>query len=770
MHLNQAAFGSRILCIISAAYIIGIVLAAAFSPSLLIVAVITTALFTVVIIKAPKLFLAAVFAALSLFVGNFHFLHTENKNESFYKNYTGKYITISGTVSDVSAEEDGRLTLLMRSSSLDYVGKNTPLKNSFIIYTDDSGTFSPGQQITFRALVKKPAKYTPTSFNFNLYLLIKGVSASFYLSTEDITVLPGSMSLYQKITALSKRFSDKISAAIGGDEGSLAAGIALGDTSGFSDHMNDIFRKSGISHIVAVSGMNMTIIIAFLFFLTKRLKLHRKLRSIIAIFLLLFYMALTGFTPSVTRAGIMMLIVILAGLFDKKEDLLTSFFLSAAIILSFNPLTIFDAGFLLSYFALAGILVFARPISEKLKAFLPRLPKFLTDIVCTSIAASIATLPVTIYLFNGISTFSLITNILVLPFVDTLFILSLFTPLINMILPFWGFLMKLALKVLLLAAEFVASLPFSYIHVKTPSVFPAMSFVFAVIIFYLFLKNRKPAKLIWAAGCLCFLFTLFSAIASFLSFSVTYLYVGQGDSVLIQTPFFHNYLIDTGPNGKDTATQLKSMGVNDIDILFISHTDRDHSGGLSEILEEFPTKKVVFPSVSAADEDIIQMAEEISLSGTMVDFATNYYSYILGGAKADIVWPSRSPVTKDKTNNNSLVIRLDFGEHSFLFTGDIGTLAESLILNTSENVDVDILKVAHHGSSTSSSDIFLKNVSPDYSVISVGAENSYGHPSSQVLGRLDSSGSEILRTDALGNITFLIDCFGKMSLSFGGIK
>jgi len=238
---------------------------------------------------------------------------------------------------------------------------------------------------------------------------------------------------------------------------------------------------------------------------------------------------------------------------------------------------------------------------------------------------------------------------------------------------------------------------------------------------------------------------------------VVFLDVGQGDSILIQKGM-RQVLIDGGSNGK---TELAELGRylpyfdREIEVVIATHPDRDHIGGLIDVAKNFKIGKV-FTTGAEKDTSVFEEWKDIreydkietleAMRGDEVD---------LGEAKLTVVSPGSSvdPSASD-ANNKSVVTRLDFGENSFLFTGDIESSAEHEILASGENVDVDVLKIAHHGSKYSTSYEFLDAVSPETAIISVGAKNSYGHPTEAILNSLNSRNINILRTDEKGDIIF----------------
>lgn len=770
MQIKKNVFTGRILCIFCAAFVAGIALCAFFSVSFTIMVVTLAAfLFAATVKKLPGLFIVFT-VCIFIFAGFAHFHYTKLADKNFSDHFSGRHLTISGKVTDISYTEDGRQGLVISVKSFNCLGEDYDKNFLTILYTDKEKTFDIGDNITFSDIFSPIKKNSVHSYDYELYLHTKNISTLFNLDSEYIDILDNSLNFSDRIKIFSKNIADKIRTLIGNEEGEVATAITLGDKTGFSDKLKTIFAKSGISHIVAVSGMHMSILIGFLFLILSKSRIHYKLRNIITTICVLGYMTLTGFSPSVTRAGIMAIFMLVSAIIDSKYDPLTALFFSAALILVFNPYSICSASFLLSFLAFLGILVFATPVKNKITARF--IPDFIKHILSSSIAATIFTLPAIILIFGSVSTYSLLANLLIIPFVSIIFVaviislvLSLFFYPAGMIL---GFVAKILIKTLITVASGISRLPYSYINIKTPSFFDLICYAIIIILLYLALNGRRTGftghLILSAIAC----YFVICCTISALTYSVTFLDVGQGDSALVKSPGNHYFLIDTGPNGDVTMTALKSAGVNKLDIIFISHCDNDHSGALSDILENIPVKKVVLPNYNINSDEMANLVSLSLKNGANVDFASRYYSYNLAGISANALWPDCANYYVSGENDNSLVLSLDLKGTRFLFTGDIGNISEETILRTGQIINSDILKVAHHGSNDSGLSEFLEAVSADYSVISVGKYNTYGHPHEDLLMRLEDSGTTVLRTDLMGDIKFNADLFGNVRVSYGG--
>lgn len=249
--------------------------------------------------------------------------------------------------------------------------------------------------------------------------------------------------------------------------------------------------------------------------------------------------------------------------------------------------------------------------------------------------------------------------------------------------------------------------------------------------------------------------------------SVQFIDVGQADSTLITLSTGETMLIDAGEATEATPIfeELDERNIDDIDILVATHPHSDHIGGMRSIVERYDIGRVLIPNMSSDSKTYTNMINSLNSKDITIDEAYAGYSFFLGSAQCIVVSPNAED-DKD-ANNESIVIYLDYGDTDFLFTGDMEEWAEDRVLDAHYYIDADVLKVAHHGSSTGSCEAFLAAVSPDYAVISCGLNNSYGHPHTDTLDRLYEIGARIYRTDVLGDVLFVSD--GKtLTITTGG--
>ncbi len=391
-----------------------------------------------------------------------------------------------------------------------------------------------------------------------------------------------------------------------------------------------------------------------------------------------------------------------------------------------------------------------------------------------SVAANIATLPVVVWYFSDVSLVAVLSNILVVPFVNFLFIGSFFLALAGSIFPpvaiALGFLMGTLSNMILAAVRQIASFSYATIALPRPHTMVMVYYYLAVYSLWMLSQRKKVLEMKVLLSCVCFLAVSFCVIQYWNTdaLRLEFINVGQGDSCMVRLPNRRHILIDTGEKGTGTTNNvvdyLKKRGIYTLDCVFISHADSDHSGGLAEVLDNIHVKKVALPELNIRSGDMEKLIQMIQQYQIPIDFVSAGDSYQIEELEIKALWPialsgSSSLVTD---NNLSMVLRMTYQDITAMFMGDLGGEAEEMLVHSGTPLLCTILKVSHHGSSTGTGEAFLNAAWPKYSVISVG-ENNYGHPDSEVVGRLESHGSQILRTDVLGNIVFHIDRKGELT-------
>ena len=658
-------------------------------------------------------------------------------------------------------------------------------------------------------------------FDYKQYLKSKNIYGTIDCVQYEIIANNKINIISNIINYVQNNIKENMSNILDEEQGALCIGILIGDRENISDITEDNFKKSNLTHMLAVSGSHITYIIVALTTLLS--KTNRKFSLIITIIFLLFFTVLTGFTASVLRASIMGILTLLASILHRKSDTINNLGISSIIILLYNPYLLVDAGFLLSYAGTIGIIFFSKKISNGtsiivnkinpnllnieqnnnskilfVKSIIEKIILYVISSLSVTISANIVIIPIMAYMFSTISFTFWISNILAGSIMEVVTIFGFITYLISIVFPmlaeFLGIALNLFLTILLKIAEISSIIPGASIYIKTPSLI--MCVMYYLVIFILF--NLKPIRQFIRKKAI-FRFLIIKAKKHKLKILVTiitviillnsiiyvtdknlkiyFVDVGQGDCTLIQTHEKKNILIDGGGSefgsfdvGESILLPyLLNRGINKIDYMMISHFDSDHIGGLFYIMENLKVDNIIISRQGKNSENFkkfIQIMSEKQIN--LIIVKRGDYVKIDGTSYFEILFPEEKQISDNVLNNNSIVAKFVSSNVTMLFTGDIEEIAEKRLCELYRNTNklqADIIKVAHHGSKTSSTLSFLKLVNPQIALIGVGADNNFGHPNEGVLERIKKLGTQIYRTDQTGEVSIVIDKKGNVKIS-----
>lgn len=701
-----------------------------------------------ILLKPSKAKIYMIICALLIVSGAFRFMSQTTKYENFAERYNGKYCTVYGTVYDITKSDNEMKSVSVKTKHILRCGNFLNEKVRLIIYTDNE-KIPVGSTVTVKGILRIPFT-SDNTFDYAQYLKSENISAVMYQGETYINVMSENTSLYGKFTNFTKRKS--FEKYLPKENAAFMRALVLGDRSGFSDDTKNDFSCSGIYHVVAVSGMHISILIMFITQMLRYFIKKRRIRNIAAIIGIIFYLAAIGAAPSALRAGIIGILALFSCVISRKADFYTSFALSAAVLLTFNSYMIYNVGFLLSYTAVVGICAFSDGIS-KFTAFLP---ETFRGIVTMSLAAETATLPIRITYFNTVNIYGIAANILVIPFIEILYVLGLVSVLIPPLFYITAPFINILSKSVLLCIHGIASLPFSSVAVGKPEPVLYLVIIAALFGFYVLLKHQKRIAPLILCGLLVLLVIVPCADKTP---SVNFLNVAQGDSILITDCGGKYYMTDTGKDNGSALNSLRANAVRKIEILFISHIDDDHSGAAAKILKAVKVKTLILPYVNEYNAEVINLQNTAVSNGTNVKYAYNGEEYKINGGTFTVLSPPKKKLTKNNTNENCLVLSLQLQGKKFLFMGDAGFLCE----NTLNNVKCDVIKIGHHGSRNSTSEELLDKANPQYAVLSYG-KNNFGHPSETVLSKLNKRKIKTYHTYKDGNVKF------KISKKGGALK
>ena len=511
----------------------------------------------------------------------------------------------------------------------------------------------------------------------------------------------------------------------------------LGDSSYISDNVLESYRTNGISHLFSVSGMHITLLSCLILYILNKVK-KRNINYLFVILFLLFYMFLTNFTPSVMRATFLFIFLTLNKLLKLNLSTVRIFLLILMINIIINPYNIYNIGFKFSYIISFYLIIFSKIIN--------RYKSYIVKILVTSSISFLASIPILINNYFSINIMTILNNIIFVPLIS---IIIFPFSLIVILIPKLDIIFEFMINVLESLSLFITNFKVELIFCKVN--------IFIIILYYLIISfvlykfYKRKYKYIFLIAIVLFIHTNINYIRN--NAFVTFIDVGQGDSSLIHLGRNKSdILIDTGgkynyDTSKDIISYLMSVGIKDIDFLILSHGDYDHMGEAINLVNNFKVEKVIFNcgEFNELEQDLIKVLKKKKIK---------YYSCIkeLNIDKNKLYFLQTKEY--DNENDNSNVIYTELDGYKFMFIGDVGVDKEKDILDRYNVNDVDVLKVGHHGSRTSSGKEFIDEINPKYSVISVGKNNRYGHPNKEVLNNLKDT--KIYRTDQDGSIMFKI--------------
>ena len=758
------------------------------SSSAVIIFIVSLLIFSLFLFKISKT-VVSVFILFAVFFSGYLIVMNSEKDTYFFPQevYRVKDLTVYGRITDIKLIKQKEVTFNFKTDSLKIearvLKKNVKLlcklretsqKRLDSVYN----MLEPGNYLKLTGTYYKGREIrNPGEFDYNKYLNSLGISGTLNITgAKNINLLSDESDFFKSAIFSIRKFLDSEIKSLHNEQtSSLLKGLLLADRSEIDYVTKTQFINAGVIHVLAVSGLHVGFIAIIFLFLFGRLNIY--LRSILTITGLLLFMLITGMPPSVFRATLMAVVIIIAFLFNRSTNLFNSLALAALIILVINPDELFNPGFQLSFSAVIGIALLYSPFEKFINKLRlnSRVLRYIILFMAVSLSAQIGTLPFTLTYFGKLSVIALIANLFVIPIIAIIVGLGIFTLIINSFLPFIGIYFAaandLVTKILFLIVEISGSADFSYISVRNFSLYDSLLF-YSFLFFLLYsLKsiNRKVVKFAVLTLVVVNFFFLSSLDNSDLfkdgKLSVFAIDVGQGDAILVKFPEGTTALIDAGnvtpsfDNGERVILPLlEYLGIDKIDYGFVSHIDSDHYAGFISLVNAVVIKKIFKPEIDSTLVKDVKFEKYLRKESVPIEY---YKRGILKIDGARIYVLNNESISKNQefsTNNKSGVLKIVYGRTSFLFTGDIERKVEKIYASNYKTfLDADVLKAAHHGSNTSSSSAFLNYVTPEMSIISAGILNKFKHPSEEVVKRLENFGSEIYRTDKYGALIFESD-------------
>ena len=630
-------------------------------------------------------------------------------------NVNSKYIT--GTVTNIKYKD-----------TMNIIEVRTNIFEKVLVYDYDKVNISIGAKVKVEGTIDIPNNNSNFYlFNYRKYLL--SMNTHFIMKLDRLWILNRGNIFYKVKRNIIKRIN-KI------DNPYLNTFI-LGDNSKLDDNILHSYQVNGISHLFAVSGMHIGLIVLILEFILHKFKIKNKL---IIIIFILFYIFLTNYSKSIIRAGLLYILLLLNKKYKFRLSTLKILILLLCISLIINPYNLYNISFIFTYLVAIALILNSKLIN--------RFSNYFIKILITSFIAFIVTIPFMINNYFSINILGIILNIIFVPLVSLIiFPLSI----IVFIIPCMGNVFNIFIYLLEKLSIIFSSIKLFQITLCHINTF-VFTLYYLIIIIVLYMFNKGKYSYIMLLIVLMIIHSNYRLINS--NYYYVMLDVKQGDSSLLIFPHNKcNIMIDTGGIYNNDLTSnvlipsLKSRGIRKLDYIIITHGDYDHMGEAIKLVNNFKVDNVVFNigDINSIESRIISVLEKKNIKyyiGLDKLKINNNTLYFLNTKEYD----------NENDNSNVLYFKLDI--FKFLLLGDASSIREKDIIDEYDISDIDVLKVGHHGSRTSSSEYFIDEINPKYSLISVGKNNRYGHPNKEVLKNLVNS--KIYRTDEDGSIMFKI--------------
>ncbi|MBY7143327.1 DNA internalization-related competence protein ComEC/Rec2 [Virgibacillus sp. NKC19-3] len=600
----------------------------------------------------------------------------------------------------------------------------------------------------------------PGQFDYRNYLLTNDISYQLIVHTLDDVQCEGSGFLH-RIYMIRDTLLHQIEANLSKETASWLSALVLGDDSLISEDTVELFQRWSLSHILAISGLHIGLVVGIVYFLLIKLNIVTKEKAQwIMIFFLPIYALIAGGEPSVWRASTMVLIFIILNktkLQISITDVLSIVFL---LLVLFDPFVVYHIGFQLSFIVTFGLILSRKWISETNTRYM--------QVFQIGFIAQMMILPLLLAYFSTFQPLSVLLNWIIVPYfslfvIPLMFMLLLLAPLPSFFTLIFDLLFVSIHKMVIGFIELVdAHLNFPWVIGKLPIGITVLYY----ILLFVFMKNLQHKRLKQAFTYGCGVVILITCVAVRPYFSpvgtVTMLDMGQGDAFVIELPYRQGVIFsdagarfsfeDMEPSDSVYKQIIKpylyARGINKIDAIFLSHEDMDHIGSVPFMIEEMNVEKVIISNFYELSQGTPELVDD---NDVQIQRVERNEMVEINGQAFYVLAPIKDQLSP---NENSLVLYTALGGKYWLFTGDIGKSEEKEIIGAYQNLPVDVLKVAHHGSDTSTDEAFLDHINADFALISVGENNSYGHPSSKVLETLKRKELNILRTDLDGAVQY----------------
>lgn len=690
-------------------------------------------------------------------------------------------LTLEGTIAAPVELRDGRQIFALKVDSLWTEERGFAVRGRCrVVLYDTLLRLRQGDRIAAKGMLRRPTgAHNPGDFDFRAWLAGQKIYTQLSVSaTARVLLLARDQDpppIRWIVRPLREHILRTVASSLQGQEGALLSALLIGVRSEIDDELRDQFSRVGVVHVLAVSGLHVGFILAALHFLIRLLRLPFQTRLPLLLVLLWLYVLITGSAPPVLRAAITATLLLAAPLFERRFNPVNAIALAALLLLIINPHDLLAPGFQLSFAAALGILLIYGRLNRWAAAQIPhwqrqerRWFRAALQLLMVSLAAQIATLPLTVWYFNIVPVYGLLANLAVVPLVSLITIIGFAAVLIALPAPLMGGLLLQAagalLKLLIAIVTRAAALPGAALEVPRPS-------LLLLALFYLLLAVLLswPRRRAAFAGMVMLLLTANlwiwpQALRRTRPLQLLFFDVGQGDAALIAFPNGFRVLIDGGDANErfDVGRQtllpwLRRSGIRRLDAAFVTHSHSDHAGGIASLLAAGRIGRLYHPGGEAAPAFAALDSTAVHSGVPVHRAAAGAELFPAAGGWLRILHPAGLPGEPWDENNGSMVVRLQYGRCVFLFLADLEVEGERQLLAYGGHLHAEVVKVAHHGSQTASSAELVAATAPRYAVMSVGRANRFSFPAPEVVARWQLAGARVLRTDLEGALLFNCD-------------
>lgn len=669
---------------------------------------------------------------------------------------SGEQLTITGTVTKREQTEEKQAYYLKNCFT-----DREHSEFSVLAYTQKGDSYPIGSEISlYGTIYQLKEGENPGQFDARSYYQSQGILYTF--QTEAVLSCQGESKLLEGIASLREYLGERLLEIYEERDAGILKAVLLGDKSSLREEDELLYQKNGISHLLAISGLHISMIGISLYRFLRKCCLNFLEAGIPSGILLLLYGCMTGFGVSTVRAVCMFLVLIFGDILGRTYDMASAMALAALILLLRNPLQAYQAGFLLSFGAVAGICV----VSPVLQSVLGTERKW-QQTVLVSASLMLVTYPVSVHFFYEYSLYSMLLNFIVIPCMPLVMGFGGAGMFLGCFFQKAGGLLGLpahwTLSFYEFLGEWIVTWPNAVLCLGREAKWQLiLYYVLLCLLLFLLWYGRRRIYLLFLPAAV-----IMVSLRFYPPLQITALSVGQGDCLYVRLPDQTTCLVDGGSTSEKKVGQyrilpyLKYCGTGQLDYVFLTHLDNDHINGIRELVEQQGTldgvkiHRLLFPAIQNPDEAYLELWDLAQEKGIEVGTVGEGDQLFGEDFRIECLYPFQNAYSEDK-NNSSTVLRLSYGAFSMLFTGDMGFAGEQDLLERGSLQRTDVWKVSHHGSKYSGSEEFLETIDPQLSLISVG-RNSYGHPSPELLERLSKVGSLVETTLEEGALTIKSD-------------